>query len=109
MNYMYHIQFENDLISQHLLDHYTAKIPDARYQLTDMKNMVAKQHHLIDKQKEYLLDGLHEKYNLFDGVCAMHPQKKVDIDIEADAKPVRLQLYPMPCQMCTIFQPVKGI
>jgi hypothetical protein len=45
MEDMYHIQFEDELLSQDWLEHYASEILDARYKWTNVKEIVHCQHH----------------------------------------------------------------
>ena len=96
MEDMFHIQFEDELLGQDWLQLYATEILDARYQWTDVRDVVENQQHLTARQKCDLLDVLKRHQRLFDGTLGIYPHKKVHIDIEPDAKPVHARPYPVP-------------
>jgi len=55
MEDVYHIQFEDELFGQYWFELYATQILYARYQWTDMKDVIVKHEHLNDKQTTDLL------------------------------------------------------
>ena len=82
------IQHEDELLGQDWLKLYATEILDAKYQWTDVRDIVENQHHLTACPKCDLLDVLKCHQKLFDSTLGVYPHKKVHIEIEHNAKPV---------------------
>ena len=69
---------------------------DAKYEKLDIQEVLLKQNHLNDSQKQDL-KNLFKKYaNVFNGTLGLYPHKKVSIEIKKDAKPVHKLAYAVP-------------
>jgi hypothetical protein len=81
------IQFEDELLCHNWLKFYATEIHDTWCQWTD------------DKQKADLLSILKQINKLFDGCLSIYPHHQLHIDInhDADAKPVHVYPYSMTC------------
>ena len=73
----YFIQYEDELLGQDWLQLYATEILDAKYEWTDVQDVVDAQHHLTERQKCDLLDVLEHHQKLFDGSLGVYPHKKV--------------------------------
>ena len=90
------IQNDDELFGEDWLDSYATEILDAKYELTDVQEVINKLTHLTTSQKADLLEVLQENSKMFEGTLGAYPHKKVHIDIEPDAKPVHARAYPVP-------------
>ena len=95
MEDMFHIQVEDELLGQDWLQSFVTTILDAKYEWTDVAEVVDKLTHLKTHQKADLLWVLCENEKLFDGTLGVYPHKKLHIDIDPDAKPVHARPYPV--------------
>jgi len=77
-----------ELLGHDWLEMYATEILDARYQWTDVQEVVDGQTHLRAQQKCDLLDVLKQHQKLFDGRLGVYLHKKVHIEPEPDAKAV---------------------
>ena len=77
-----HIQAEEDLFGVDWLDSYATEILDAKYEYTDVKDVVDRLNHLSASQKNDLLAVLRRHESMFDGSLGVYPHKKFHIDIE---------------------------
>ncbi len=75
---------------------FATEILDAKYEKTDVAEVVKGLTHLNAHQKADLLRVLQENDKMFDGTLGVYPQKKVHIDIDPNAKPVHSRPYPVP-------------
>ena len=69
----YFIQSEDELLGQDWLELYATEILDAKYQWTDVRDVVENQHHLTAHQKCDLLDVLKCHQKLLDGTLSVYP------------------------------------
>ncbi len=69
---------------------------DAKYERTDVAEVVKRLTHLNAHQKADLLWVLQVNDKMFDGTLRVYPRKKVHIDIDPNAKPVHSTPYPVP-------------
>jgi hypothetical protein len=92
----YFIQYEDELLGQDWLQLYATEILDAKYEWTDVRDVVDAQHHLTARQKCDLLTILKRHQKLFDGSLGVYPHKKVHIEIDPTSKPVHARPYPVP-------------
>ena len=67
----YFIQHEDELLGQDWLELYATEILDAKYQWTDVQDVVENQHHLTAHQKSNLLDILKRHQTHFDGTLSV--------------------------------------
>ena len=93
---MYHIQVEEDIFGEDWLQSFATEILDAKYEWTDVADVVKGLRHLNDKQQQELLEVLRANEKMFDGTLGIYPHKKFHIDIDPDAKPVFSRPYPIP-------------
>ena len=90
------IQFEGEILGEDWLQSYATEILDAKYEFSDVMDVVNNQHHLDENQKKDLLQVLQKHQKLFDGTLGVYPHKKFHIDIEPNAKLVYARPYPVP-------------
>ncbi len=93
---MFHIQVEDKLFGKDWLKCYGTKILDAKYEYSDVAEVVKGLTHLNAHQKADLLWVLWENKKMFDGTLGVYPHKKVHIDIDPNAKPAHSRPYPVP-------------
>eukprot|EP00957_Ditylum_brightwellii_P186087 14167948-Ditylum_brightwellii.AAC.1 len=82
MEESYFIQLKDELFDEDWLHSYATKIPNAKYEFTDAINVVNRQDHLRQSQKDDLLSVLWNHQQMFDGTLGRYPHK----DINPDAK-----------------------
>ena len=93
---MYHVQTEDELFGEDWLKCFATEILDAKYELTDVKDVAKRQLHLTEAQREALSAVLERHAKLFDGTLGVYPHRKFHIEIEPDATPVFKKAYPIP-------------
>ncbi len=91
-----YVQTEDELLGDDWLDTFATEILDAKYDKTDVNDVVQQQTHLNDKQKQDLLQLLLKHSKLFSGKLGSYPHKQFHIDIDPDAEPVHARAYPVP-------------
>ena len=96
MEDMFFIQAEDELFGEDWLSCYATDILDAKYEWTDVADVVDKQTHLNVHQKKDLLQVLQDNGKMFDGTLGLYPHRKVHIELLPDAKPVHARPYPVP-------------
>ncbi len=96
MEDMFHIQVEDKIFGENWLECFATEILDAKYEKTDVAEVVKGLTHLNAHQKADLLQVLQENYKIFDGTLRVYPHKKVHNDIDPNAKPVHSRPYPVP-------------
>ncbi len=96
MEDMFQIQVEEEIFGEDWLECFATEILDAKYEQTDVAEVVKGLSHLNAHQKADLLWVLQEGNNMFDGTLGVYPHKKVHIDIDPIAKPVHSRSYPVP-------------
>ncbi len=96
MEDMFHIQVEDKIFSEDWFECFATEILDAKYERTDVAEVVKGLTHLNAHQKADLLQVLRENNKMFNGTLGVYPHKKVHIDIDPNAKPVHSRLYPVP-------------
>jgi hypothetical protein len=96
MEEMFHIQVEDEIFSEDWLKYFATEILDAKYERTDVADVVKTLTHLNAHRKADLLQVLHENNKMFDGTLRVYPHRKVHIDIDPNAKPVHSRPYPVP-------------
>jgi hypothetical protein len=96
MEDMFHIQVKDKLFGEDWLECFATEILDAKYERTDVVEVVKGLTHLNAHQKADLLQVLQENDKMFDGTLGVYPHKKVHIDIDPNAKPVHSRPYPVP-------------
>ena len=75
MEDQYFVQMEDELFGEDWLASFATEILDAKYDFTDVKDVVEKQDHLDASQKQKLLTVLKKHAKLFDGTLGVYPQK----------------------------------
>ncbi len=86
MKDMFHIQVEDELFGEDWLKCFATKILDAKYERTDVVEVMKGLTHLNAHQKADLLWVLQENDKMFDGTLGVYPHKKECIDIDPNAK-----------------------
>eukprot|EP00804_Cyclotella_cryptica_P000198 CCRYP_016171-RA/>CCRYP_016171-RA protein AED:0.25 eAED:0.25 QI:0/0/0/1/0/0/3/0/347 len=101
MEDMYNIQLEDELFSEDWLQCYATHILDAKYEFTDVKDVIE---HLNTQQEADMLQVLMENSKMLDGTLGICLHKKVHLELDPNAKPVHTRLYPMPCIHLSTFK-----
>jgi hypothetical protein len=96
MKDIFHIQVEDKIFGENWLKCFATEILDAKYERTDLAEVVNGLTHLNAHQKADLLQVLQENDEVFDGTLRVFPHKKVHLDIDPNAKPVHSRPYPVP-------------
>ncbi len=96
MEYMFHIQVKDKIFGEDWLESFAIEILDAKYDKTEVAEVVKGLTHLNVHQKADLLQVLQENDKMFNGTLGIYPHKKVHIDIDPNAKPVHSRPYPVP-------------
>ena len=96
MEDQYFIQLEDEVFGEDWLQSFATEILDAKYDDTDVTEVVNKIEHLSPSQKKDLLCVLKKNQKMFDGTLGVYPHKKFHIDIDPDAKPVFQRAYAVP-------------
>jgi len=100
----YYIQEETELIGEDWLQCFATEILDAKYEFTDVSEVVSQMTHLNQKQKDNILTVLRKHQKMFDGTLGVYPHKKFHIEIEPDAKPVLSRPYAAPRIHLSVFK-----
>ncbi len=96
MEDMFHIQVEDKIFTEDWLEGFATEILDAKYDKTDVAEVVKGLTHLNAHQKADFLQVLQENNKMFNETLGVYPHKKVHIDIDPNAKPVHSRPYPVP-------------
>ncbi len=96
MEDMFHIQVKDEIFGEDWLECFATEILDAKYERTDVAQVMKGLTHLNAHQKADMLPVLQENNKMFDGTLGFYPHKKVYIDIYPNAKPVHSRPYPAP-------------
>ncbi len=96
MEDMFHIQVEDELFGEDWLECFATEVLDAKYERTDVVDVVKGLTHLNAHQKADLLRVRQENKKMFNGTLRAYPHKKVHIAIDSNAKPVHSRPYPVP-------------
>ncbi len=91
-----HIQVEDEIFGEYWLECFATEILDAKYEKTDVAEVVKGLTHLNVHQKADLLQVLQENNKMFNGTLGVYPHKKAHIDIDPNAKPVHSRPYTVP-------------
>ena len=91
-----YVQTKDELLREDWLDTFATEILDAKYNKSDVNDVVNQQSHLTAAQKEDLLKLLQKHSKLFSGKLGSYPHKKFHIDIDPEAEPVHARAYPVP-------------
>jgi hypothetical protein len=93
---MFHIQVKDKLFGEDWLECFTTEILDAKYEKTDVAEVMKELTHLNAHQKADLLQVLQESDKMFNGTLGVYPHERVHIDIDPNAKPVHSRPYSVP-------------
>ena len=104
MEDQYFIQTEDEIFGEDWLDCFATEILDAKYDKTDVTEIVNDMNHLSPSQKKDLLGVLARNKQMFDGTLGVYPHKKFHIEIDPDAKPVYQRPYAVPRVHLTTFK-----
>jgi hypothetical protein len=96
MEDMLYIQVKDEIFGEDWLKCFATEILDAKYERTDVAEVMKGLTHLNAHQKADLLRVLQENNRMFDGTLGVYPHKKVHIDIDPNAKPIHSRPYPVP-------------
>ncbi len=96
MEDMFYIQVKDELFGEDWLECFATEILDAKYEKTDVAEVVKGLTDLNAHQKADLLQVLQENNKMFDGTLGVYPHKQVHIDIDPNANPVHSRPYPVP-------------
>ena len=108
MEDMFHIQVEDKIFGEDWLECFATEILDAKYEKTDIAEVMKGLTHLNAHQKADLLWVLQENNKMFNGTLGVYPHKKVHIDIDPNTKPVHSRPYPVPQIHLTTFKKELG-
>ena len=76
MEDQYLIKNEDELFGEDWLQSFATEILDAKYDLTEVKDVINKLDHLNENQKKDLLNILKKNQTMFDGTLGVYPHKK---------------------------------
>jgi hypothetical protein len=96
MEDMFQIQVKDKIFGEDWLECFATEILDAKYEKTEVAEVVSGLTHLNAHQKADLLQVLQEKDKMFNGTLGVYPHKRVHIDIDPNAKPVHSRPYSVP-------------
>ena len=96
MEDQYFIQLEDELLGEDWLESFATEILDAKYEFTDVRDVVNGLTHLNTQQKADILTVLQKHQQMFDGSLGVYPHKKFHIEIDPNAKPVYSRPYAVP-------------
>ncbi len=96
MEDMFHIQVKDKIFGEDWLECFASEILDAKYEKTDVAEVVKGLTILNAHQKADLLYVLQENNKMFNGTLGVYPHKKVHYNIDPNAKPVHSRPYPVP-------------
>eukprot|EP00957_Ditylum_brightwellii_P063945 4851162-Ditylum_brightwellii.AAC.1 len=97
MEESYFIQIEDEIFGKDRLHKYASEILDAKYEFTDVIDVVNRQGHLTQSQKDTLLSVIQKHQQMFDGTLGKYPHNSFHNDIDPDAKPVYSRPCSIPC------------
>jgi hypothetical protein len=93
---MFHIQVTDKIFGEDWLECFATEILDAKYEKTDVAEVMKGVTHINAHQKTDLLQVLQKNDKMFNGTLGVYPHKKVHIDIDPNAKPVHSRPNPLP-------------
>ncbi len=96
MEDMFHIHVKDEIFGKDWLECFATEIINAKYEKPDVAEAVKRLTHLNAHQKADLLQVLQENNKMFNGTLGVYPYKKVNVDIDPNAKPVHSRPYPVP-------------
>ena len=104
MEDQYFIQLEDELLGDDWLQCFATEILDAKYDFTDVKDVVKTITHLNPQQRADILAVLQKHQKMFDGSLGVYPHKKFYIEIDPNAKPVYARPYAVPRIHLSVFK-----
>ncbi len=96
MEHMFHIQDKDKIFGEDWLKSFATEILDAKYEKTDVVEVIKGLTHLNAHQKADLLWVLQENKKMIDETLDVYPHKKVHFNIDPNAKSVHFMPYPVP-------------
>jgi hypothetical protein len=81
MEDMFHIQVKDKIFGKDCLECFATEILDAKYDKTDVAEVVKGLTHLNAHQEEDLLQVLQENNKMFDGTLGVYPQKRYTLTL----------------------------
>ncbi len=96
MEDMFHIQVKDEIFGVDWLECFATEILDAKYEKTDVAEVVKGLTHLNAHQKADLRQVLWENDKMFNKTHGVYPHKKMHIYIDPNAKPIHSKPYPVP-------------
>ena len=93
---MYHIQVEDDIQVKGWLECFATEILDAKYEWTDVTDVVQHMDHISQTYKDDILKVLQKNSSMFHGTLGVYPHKKFHIDVDTGSKPVYSWQYTVP-------------
>ena len=76
-------------------ENFAIEIKASKYEKVDVKEVVRKQIHLTRQQQDDLLVIFEDRTKLFSGKLGKYPHKKMDLELEPNAKPIHSRPYPI--------------
>jgi hypothetical protein len=104
MEDMFHIQVKDKIFGEDWHQCFTTEILDAKYEKTDVAEVMKGFTHLNAHQKADLLQVLQKNDEMFDGTLGVYPHNKVHFDIDPNVKPVHSRPYTIPQIHLKIFK-----
>jgi hypothetical protein len=95
MEDLFHIQVKDEIFGEDWLECFATEILNAKYEKTDVAEVVKGLTHLNAHQKADLLRVLQDNNKMINGILGVYQLKKVHIDIDPNAKPVHSRPYPV--------------
>ncbi len=89
-------QAKDKIVGEDWLKSFATDILDAKYEKTDVAEVMKGLTHVHAHQKADLPWVLQENKKMFDETCNVYPHTKVHIDIDPNAKPMHFMPHPVP-------------
>ncbi len=96
MEDMFHIHVKDEIFGEDWLKSFATEVLDAKYEKTDVAEVMKGLTHLHAQQKADLPWVLKENKKMFYETLKIYPHKKVHIDIDSNAKPVHFMPHLVP-------------
>ncbi len=93
---MFYIQVKDELFGEDWWKSFATEILDAKYEKTDVAEVMKGLTHLNAHEIADLPWVLQENKKMFDETLDVYPHKKVHINIDPNAKPVHSMPHPLP-------------
>jgi len=91
------VQTEDEVFGDDWLDSFVTKMLNAKYDKTDVKDIVKQQTHMSANHQKYFVELLEKFSKLFSDKLDSYPHKQLHVNIDPDATPVHARAYPVPC------------